>query len=132
MKHAELTSRIIQVFYQVYNELGYGFLEKVYQNALFYALQQEGIKVEAHRKILVRFRGVIVGEYISDIVADSTVIIEVKAAESLTAAHEFQLINYLKCSEMEVGLLLNFGKSPEFKRKIFEKGVRTSSVAEGS
>jgi GxxExxY protein len=88
--------------------------------------------VEAHRKILVRFRGVIVGEYISDIVAESTIIIEVKAAESLTQAHEFQLINYLKCSEMEVGLLLNFGKTPEFKRKIFEKARYSPAAAEGS
>ncbi|MBL7807241.1 MAG: GxxExxY protein [Saprospiraceae bacterium] len=132
MKHATLTSRIIHIFYQVYNELGYGFLEKVYQNALFYALQQEGIQVEAHRKIFVRFRGIIVGEYISDIIAESTIIIEIKASETLIPAHEFQLINYLKCSEMEVGLLLNFGKTPEFKRKIFEKARHSPTAAAGS
>jgi GxxExxY protein len=119
MKHEEITDCIIRIFYQVYNELGYGFLERVYQNAFYIALKQEGLNVVAQQKIKVVFRGVIIGEFIADLVVESKIIIEIKAAESIVPAHEFQLINYLKCSEMEVGLLLNFGKKPEIRRKVF-------------
>jgi GxxExxY protein len=103
----------------VYNELGYGFLEKVYQNAFFVALKQEGLNVVAQQKIRVCFRGIVVGEFVADLVVESKIIIEIKAAESIAQAHEFQLVNYLKCSEIEVGLLLNFGKKPEIRRKVF-------------
>ena len=118
--HRELTSKILKVFYLVYNELGYGFLERVYQNALFYELEEYGFKVEAQKKIKVYYKDLVVGDYITDIIVNDLVILELKAQEHLVEANEFQLLNYLKATECEVGLLLNFGKKPEFIRKIFE------------
>jgi GxxExxY protein len=117
--HGEITQVIIQAFYKVYNELGYGFLEKVYENALFIELEKTGLYIEKQRRIKVYYENEVVGSYYADLVVDEKVIIELKAAEGLREEHEFQLINYLKATEMEVGLLLNFGKSPQFKRKIF-------------
>lgn len=119
MLHEDLTGSIIKVFYSVYNELGFGFLEKVYQNAMMIALKDEGFKVEAQKKIEVQFWGEVVGEYYADIVVNDLVILELKAAETLLQEHELQLINYLKATHTEVGLLLNFGSKPEMKRKIF-------------
>lgn len=119
MLHEELTGKIIKVFYSVYNELGFGFLEKVYQNAMMIALKNSGLQAEAQKKIEVRFQGEIVGEYYADIVVNELVILELKATEYLIEEHELQLINYLKATNMEVGLLLNFGAKPEFRRKIF-------------
>lgn len=119
MLHEELTGKIIKVFYSVYNELGFGFLEKVYQNAMMIALKNSGLQAEAQKKIEVRFLGEIVGEYYADIVVNELVILELKATEYLIEEHELQLINYLKATNMEVGLLLNFGAKPEFRRKIF-------------
>lgn len=118
--HRELTSKILKVFYLVYNVLGYGFLERVYQNALFYELEEYGFKVEAQKKIKVYYKDLVVGDYITDIIVNDLVILELKAQEHLVEANEFQLLNYLKATECEVGLLLNFGKKPEFIRKIFE------------
>ena len=118
--HKELTSEILKLFYLVYNELGYGFLERVCQNALFYELKDDGFQVEAQKKIKVYYRDIEVGEYIADILANDLVILELKAQEYLVAANEFQLINYLKATDCEVGLLLNFGKKPELRRKIFQ------------
>ena len=117
--HKELTSEIIGCFYDVYNELGFGFLEKVYENALKYELEKNGLKVEKQKPIKVFYDGVKVGEYFADLIVNDTVILELKAAESLCEEHEFQLINYLKATNIEVGLLLNFGKKPEVRRKIF-------------
>lgn len=117
--HGEITQVIIQAFYKVYNELGYGFLEKVYENALFIELEKTGLYIEKQRRIKVYYENEVVGSYYADLVVDEKVIIELKAAEGLREEHECQLINYLKATEMEVGLLLNFGKSPQFKRKIF-------------
>lgn len=119
MLHEDLTGSIIKVFYSVYNELGFGFLEKVYQNAMMIALKDEGFKIEAQKKIDVLFWGEVVGEYYADIVVNDLIILELKAAETLVQEHELQLINYLKATSMEVGLLLNFGSKPELKRKIF-------------
>ncbi len=119
MLHEELTGKIIKVFYSAYNELGFGFLEKVYQNAMMIALKNSGLQAEAQKKIEVRFQGEIVGEYYADIVVNELVILELKATEYLIEEHELQLINYLKATSMEVGLLLNFGAKPEFRRKIF-------------
>ncbi len=118
--HKELTSKILKVFYLVYNDLGYGFLERVYQNALFYELQEYGFKVEAQKKIKVFYRDVVVGDYVTDIIVNDLVILELKAQDYLVEANEFQLINYLKATDCEVGLLLNFGKKPEFIRKVFQ------------
>jgi GxxExxY protein len=117
--HSELTEKIIGAFYHVYNELGYGFLEKVYQNAMYLELKNRGFRVEAQKKIVVHYKGIEVGEYYADLVVDSLVIIELKAVEVLAIEHESQLVNYLRGTDKEVGLLLNFGIKPQVNRKIF-------------
>lgn len=118
--HEELTNAIIKTFYEVYNELGYGFLEKVYQNSLYLELKNKGYKVEAQKKILVYYKGIEVGEYYADLLVEDVIILELKAAECIVKDFENQILNYLRGTDCEVGLLLNFGKKPEFKRKIFE------------
>ncbi len=118
--HEELTNTIIKTFYEVYNELGYGFLEKVYQNSLFLELKNKGFKVEAQKKISVYYKGIEVGEYYADLIVEDLVILELKATEYIVKDFENQILNYLRSTNCEVGLLLNFGKKPEFKRKIFE------------
>jgi GxxExxY protein len=117
--HEEITNGILGAFYAVYNGLGYGFLEKVYENAMAYKLEQRGFHVQRQAPILVYFEGQLVGEYYADLLVEGKVIIELKAAKGIDEAHEAQLINYLKATPVEVGLLLNFGSVPEFKRKIF-------------
>lgn len=118
--HSELSKSIIKIFYQVYNELGYGFLERVYQNALFYELKSNGFKVEARKSIKVYYKEIEVGEYFADLIIDDMIILELKAVEYLVEAHEIQLLNYLRATDCEVGLVLNFGKKPEFIRKVFQ------------
>ena len=120
MLHEQITGGIIKCFYQVYNTLGYGFLEKVYQNALFLELRDRGFKVEARQMIKVYYRGLPVGEYFADLMVNDTIILELKAVECIVEEHERQLIIYLKGTRAEVGLLLNFGRKPEFRRKVFE------------
>jgi GxxExxY protein len=117
--HKEKSKRILKVFYDVYNQLGYGFLEKVYQNAMYFELKSLGYKVEAQKQIKVYFKKQLVGEYYADLLIDDTIIVELKASEYLISAHVAQLMNYLKATEIEVGLLLNFGETPEFKRILF-------------
>lgn len=117
--HKDLTERIIKVYYNVYNTLGHGFLEKVYHNALIIALTKEGFNCQSKVKIDVYFDGHVVGEYSADLVINDLIILELKAAECLMPEHEAQLINYLRATNKEVGLLLNFGKKPQFKRKAF-------------
>ena len=117
--HKELTDRILQVFYDVYNELGYGFLERVYQNSLFLELISRGFKVNAQKQIKVHYKGVEVGEYYADLLVDDLVILELKATEYVVQEFEWQLINYFKATDIEVGLLLNFGVKPKFRRKVF-------------
>ncbi|TAN68321.1 MAG: GxxExxY protein [Methylobacter sp.] len=117
--HKDITDQIINAFYKVYNELGSGFLEKVYQNALFLELIAVDLCCEKQKQIKVHYNGQIIGEYFADLIVNDCVIIELKASESLAEEHELQLINYLKATEIEVGLLLNFGKKPQFKRKLF-------------
>ncbi len=117
--HYDLTELILKSFYKVYNVLGYGFLEKVYENALKLELANVGLNPVSQKNIKVQYFGREVGDYYADIIVNDLVIIELKAAESLCEEHEAQLINYLKATDKEVGLLLNFGKKPEFKRKIF-------------
>ena len=111
--HSELTDKIINCFYTVYNTLGYGFLEKVYENSLCILLREAGLKVNAQLPINVYFRNNLVGEYYADIIVEDKVIIELKAVESLKDIHGNQLVNYLKATEIEIGLLLNFGVKPE-------------------
>jgi GxxExxY protein len=115
----ETTDKIIEVFYTVYWELGYGFLEKVYHNSMLIELRKNNLKCESQRKIQVRYKGLEVGDYFSDIVVNNNVILELKASDFLLSEHEQQLINYLKATNIEIGLLLNFGKKPEIRRKIF-------------
>ncbi len=122
-KHTEVTDKILKAFYIVYNTLGYGFLERVYENALFIELEERGLLVEKQKKIKVYYEEKEVGEYYADLIINDCVIIELKAAESLLEEHEYQLINYLKATEIEVGLLLNFGKKPELKRKVFSTSI---------
>ncbi len=117
--HSDLTDKILSCFYDVYNRLRYGFLEKVYENALKYELKKRGFKVESQKKIEVFYDGQRVGEYYADLVVDDLVIIELKAAEELCVEHSYQLLNYLRATKIEVGLLLNFGKKPQTARKTF-------------
>jgi len=117
--HKELTNKILGCFYTVYNTLGFGFLEKVYENAMMVELYKQRIYAEKQRPISVYYSESVVGEYFADIIVEDTIIIGLKAAECLIEEHELQLINYLKATDKEIGLLLNFGKRPEFKRKIF-------------
>ncbi len=116
----DLTEEIIKTFFDVYNELGYGFLEKVYQNALFLELKNRGFKVEAQKQIKVFYKSCIVGDYYADLVVNDIIILELKATDYIIPEFEFQLVNYLRATNIEIGFLLNFGIKPEFKRKIFE------------
>lgn len=120
-KHSEIISKIIKAYYNVYNKLGYGFLEKVYENSILIELKKFGLKCEKQFPIKVYYDEIKVGEYFADILVEDSVIIELKAAESLCDEHEAQLVNYLKATDFEVGILLNFGKAPQFKRKVFSK-----------
>jgi len=117
--HEDVTRAIIQALYKVYNTLGYGFLEKVYENALAYELARQGLEVRQRWPIKVYYDGHLMGEYFADLLVGSRVIVELKAVENLCPEHEAQLLNYLKATEIEVGLLLNFGPKPDFRRKIF-------------
>lgn len=123
--HKTLTDSILKVYFDVYNELGYGFLEKVYQNSMYLELKSRGFYVEAQKQIKVNYKGVEVGEYYADLIINEKVILELKAAECVVEDFEYQLINYLKATNMEVGLLLNFGKKPEFRRKVFENNRKS-------
>ena len=119
-KYRELTEKIIKIFYRVYNKLGYGFLEKVYENAMMKEFKGEDIPAVSQYAIKVIYEDEIVGEYFSDILVDNKVIVEIRAARSLAIENDAQLLNYLKATEIEVGLLLNFGPKPDFKRKVFD------------
>ena len=119
-KNKNLTEKIIKIFYKVYNNLGYGFLEKVYENAMMIEFKRIGISVVSQSAIKVVSESEVVGEYFADILVDNKVIVEIKAAKSLAVENEAQLLNYLKATDIEVGLLLNFGPKPDFKRKVFD------------
>ena len=123
--HSELTSEIIRNIYKVYNTIGYGFLEKVYQNALLIELERSGLRCSTSYSIDVFYEDIKVGYYVADIVVQNLVIIEVKSVDSICEEHEAQLINYLKASKIEVGLIVNFGKKLQFKRKVFSSDYKT-------
>ena len=125
-KFSELTKLIINAFYSVYNKLGYGFLEKVYENAMMIELKKLGLNAVKQQAISVYYDDELVGEYFADIIVDNKVIIELKAAETLCSEHECQLVNYLKVTDIEVGLLLNFGKKPEIKRRVLTSDHKKS------
>lgn len=119
-KHSKLTEEIIGAFFTVYNALGYGFLEKVYANALKLELKKRGLIVKQEFPIVVRYLEQVVGEYYADLVVNDLVIVEIKATKTLLQEHEAQLLNYLKATPYEDGLLLNFGPKPEQKRRSFD------------
>lgn len=117
--HKKLSDSILKIYYEVYNQLGYGFLERVYQNAMYLELKSQGYNVEAQKPIKVIYKNQIVGEYYADLLVEGSIILELKACECLMDAHKAQLLNYLKATKIEIGLLLNFGEEPEFKRFIY-------------
>ena len=118
MKHQDLTSKIIQCAYKVHNTLGFGFLEIIYQNALLIELLKAGLQAEKEKKIQVYYEAQLVGDYMADMIVENKVILELKSVKDLHPAHEAQVINYLKATGIEVGLLINFGQTVEIKRKI--------------
>ena len=119
MLYQAVTEMIIGAYYKVYNALGYGFLEKVYENALVIELVERGFLIVQQQSITVYYKGAVVGDYVADIMVNGKVIIEMKACECLREEHVAQLMNYLKATDIEVGLLLNFGRKPEFRRVVF-------------
>ena len=138
LRHSELTNQIIGAFYDVYNELGHGFLESTYAEAMMISLQQVGLTAVREVPVSVWFRGKKVGQYFADILVGDAVLLELKAARAIESAHEAQLLHYLRATEIEVGLLLNFGVRPQFRRLLFDnerKKIRENpceSVAEVS
>jgi GxxExxY protein len=120
LKHADVTGKIIGIFYDVYNELGYGFLECVYEESLAIALYEAGLMAHRQIPLPVWFRGHKVGEFRADMLVENCVLLELKSARSLDPAHEAQLLHYLKSTEIEIGLLLNFGARPQFRRLLFD------------
>jgi GxxExxY protein len=119
LRHAPVTESILRIFYEVYNELGYGFLEHIYRDAMALAFSNEGVRVQREVPIPVWFRGTKIGEYRADLLVEDVVLVE-KAARTLDSAHEAQLLHYLRATEVEVGLLLNFGPRPQFRRLLYD------------
>ena len=126
MLQEEISSKILRAYFNVYNILGYGFLEKVYENAMVWELKKLGLHGRRQVPIKVFYDNQPVGDYFADIIVEDCIIIELKAGEALCEEHEAQLINYLRATSIEVGFLFNFGKKPEFKRKIFENKYKKS------
>ncbi|MFK7937274.1 MAG: GxxExxY protein [Saprospiraceae bacterium] len=126
--HQDLTDKIISAYYNVYNGLGYGFLEKVYENAMLVELEEQGLSARKQKPIRVNYKGKNVGEYFADIIIEEKVIVELKVInereKSFREEHEAQLLNYLKATNIEVGLLLNFGLKPIIRRKIYENDYK--------
>ena len=120
LKHFGVTQEVIGAFYEVYNELGHGFLEAVYREAMIVALRSKDLIVEREKTVTVEFRGEIVGVFRTDLLVQNCVVVELKCARTIESNHEAQLLNYLKATKFEVGLLLNFGVKPQFRRLIWE------------
>ena len=124
MKHEELTEKIIKAFYRVYNVLGYGFLEKVYERALIIEFKREGLSAKSQVPIKVYYKGEIVGDYFADFVVEEKIVVEIKALVDFSGKEKGQLLNYLKATDLEVGLVLNFGKKAGIKRNILDNEVK--------
>lgn len=119
MLHSDVTGKILRAYYNVFNELGFGFLEKNYERAMQIELRKMGVGCKAQEPITVYYEGEQIGIYFADLVVEEKVIVELKAGTSLAPEHEVQLLNYLRATKVEVGMLLNFGLHPEFKRRVF-------------
>ncbi|HNW99211.1 MAG TPA: GxxExxY protein [Bacteroidales bacterium] len=124
--HEDITGKIIKAFFNVYNELGYGFLEKVYERAMLYELQILGLNADNQTPVKVEYKNKLVGDYFADIIVEEKVIIELKAVENIISEHEVQLVNYLKATNIEVGLLLNFGPKPQYKRRVLTEEYKNA------
>lgn len=122
--HEDLTKKIIKAFYIVYNKLGYGFAEKIYENSMLIELRKMGISCQKQVPIKVFYEGQEVGNYFADILVEDKVIIELKAVSIIIEEHKAQLLNYLKATKIEIGLILNFGNEPQISRKIFENRLK--------
>jgi len=125
-KHSDLTGKILGAFFQLHKEMGYGFSEKVYQASFAILLEELDLVVEQQKPIKVYFHDRVVGEYVADMVVNNAVLLELKAIERLADVHSAQLLNYLKSTEIEVGLLLNLGPQAEFRRKIYDNSHKGS------
>ncbi|MFY9324401.1 MAG: GxxExxY protein [Syntrophomonadaceae bacterium] len=123
-KHADLTEKIIGCAYKVYNQLGAGFIEKIYENALMIELKNAALNAQQQYPVKVYYQDILIGDYVADLVVEEKVIVELKAVSQLTKAHEVQLVNYLKATELEVGLLINFGDQISIKRKVLSKTTK--------
>ena len=129
MEHENITKHILAAAFEVMNEIGHGFLESVYERSLLIALQSKGLKVKSQVPIAVMFRNQVVGEFFADLLIDDSVIIELKATKALAPEHQAQVINYLNATEIEVGLLINFGSPKiEYHRLVRKRGFRPSDT----
>ena len=128
MSYEEITDKILKGFHRVYSVLGFGFLEKVYQNALGIELTKDGLSICHQKAIPVYYEGELVGDYFAQIVVNDRTILELKTVESIRNEHFAQLTNHLKATDIEVGFLLNFGKKPEFKRMLFINDIKNSHL----
>ena len=126
--HSDITGEILKAFYDVYNELGYGILERVYKNALYKELTKQGFDCSTERSIPVYYQGEVVGDYFADIIVDNTIILELKAVKTILPEHEAQLMNYLRATDAEVDLLLNFGPNPQQRRIVFTNDKKKNIV----
>jgi GxxExxY protein len=126
--HSDITEIIIKAFYNVYNVLGYGFLEKVYENAMLIELKELGLNCFNQQGIVVFYKGNEIGHYIADINVENKVVVELKAVESIAPIHEVVLVNYLKATGVEVGLLMNFGPKPKYIRKVLTQEYRNGEI----
>lgn len=126
--HSEITAEILNAFYDVYNELGYGFLERVYKNAMYKELRQRGFDCSTERSIPVYYKGELVGDYFADLIIENKIIIELKAVKHILPEHEAQLTNYLRATDAEVGLLLNFGPTTQKRRIVFTNDRKKTHI----
>jgi GxxExxY protein len=124
-RHWEITHRIVGVFFEVYSDLGYGYLDSIYSEAMTIALQEAGLRVQPERKVEARFRGRVIGTFRADLLIEGVVLVELKATLSIDSIHIAQLLNYLRCSALETGLILNFGPRPQIRRLIFTNDRKT-------
>jgi len=128
MRHQDISEKIIAAAYRAHNELGYGFLEKVYKNALAIELGEAGFRCSCEVPLKVLYHGKTVGEYCADMVVEDTIVVEAKAVSKLDSVHEVQLVNYLKATGLNIGLLINFGRSVEVKRRVFDSPARAAEA----